>query len=71
MILANGMTDIAGDAPQLFMLTSIVECPCVATGFYFLAIRINMLAKELIVVGSSARGISIVSGTKCREVFFR
>jgi hypothetical protein len=23
MILANGMTDIAGDAPQLFMFTSI------------------------------------------------
>jgi hypothetical protein len=25
IILANGMTDIAGDAPQLFMFTSIRE----------------------------------------------
>jgi hypothetical protein len=29
-----------------------------------------MLAKELIIVGSSDRGILIVSGTKCREGFF-
>jgi hypothetical protein len=29
-----------------------------------------MLAKELIIVGCSARAMSMVEGTKCREGFF-
>jgi hypothetical protein len=30
-----------------------------------------MLDKDLIIVGSSARGISMVLGTKCRKGFFQ
>jgi hypothetical protein len=47
----------------MFVITSHVS--------FWKMLRINMLAKELIIVGSSARGISMISGTNCREGFFR